>query len=169
MGSNASTRRSRRRHFGDEWHARSKFLMICVICAICGSICFVQVHATAEMAHAKTQRRKGGRADVIGGLSWRLCVLSEAGVRTMSRVRAGMGRVSREAAKDAKRDGRWAGADTQRKQGCEGVSGVWWHRASPWAVMGCPLERRAQGLPCGRLPDCGTGDPLLNAQRDGMA
>jgi hypothetical protein len=58
-----------------------------------------------QLAHAKTQRSKGGRADVIGGLSWCLCVLSEAGVRTMSRVRGGMGLVSREAAKDAKKDG----------------------------------------------------------------
>jgi hypothetical protein len=49
-----------------------------------------------------------------------LGVLSEAGVRTMSRVRGGMGLVSREAAKDAKKDWRWVGADTQRKQSREG-------------------------------------------------
>jgi hypothetical protein len=32
---------------------------------------------------------KGGRADAIGYLSWRLCVLSEAGVRTVSRIWVG--------------------------------------------------------------------------------
>jgi hypothetical protein len=72
-----------------------------------------------QLAHAKTQRRKGGRARGHFLRSWRLCVLSEAGVRTMSRVRGGMGLVSREAAKDAKKDGGWIGADTQRQQGRE--------------------------------------------------
>ena len=74
-------------------------------------------------ADADTQRNQGrerGRADAIGGLSWCLCVLSEAGVGTLSLVRGGMGRVSREAAKAAKRDGRWADADTQRKRSREG-------------------------------------------------
>jgi hypothetical protein len=73
-------------------------------------------------ADADTQRNQGrerGRADAIGYRSWCLCVLSEAGVRTMSRVRGGMGLVSREAAKDAKKDGGWVGADTQRQQGRE--------------------------------------------------
>ena len=45
-----------------------------------------------QVAHAKTQRHKGGTVKAFFFRSWRLCVLSEAGVRTSSATASGRGR-----------------------------------------------------------------------------
>ena len=71
------------------------------------------------MAHAKTQRRKGGRdrgrfPPVLASLR-----LERSGRENCVPDLGGMGLVSREAAKAAKQAGCWVGADKQRKQSRE--------------------------------------------------
>jgi len=45
-----ATQARRRRHLADEWHAQSKLLIICVICAICGSSIPVPSADTAQLS-----------------------------------------------------------------------------------------------------------------------
>ena len=46
----------------------------------------------ASRKDAKTQRRKGGRADAFFAMAWRLCVLSEAGVNISAATTSRCGR-----------------------------------------------------------------------------
>jgi hypothetical protein len=67
-----------------------------------------EVGSDREEAIVSRKDAKRGRADALLFRSWRLCVLSEAGVRTTCRFWGGMGSVSREAAKARRRLGfRW--------------------------------------------------------------